>query len=273
MFLLVTLDKNDSVGAALRKLCGHKFLSSPVKFNDDQYMMVDLMDIALAMSSDNETDFEMVLSKPLTSVCNPAHFCKLLALNWTCSFSDAIANLGQSGAHRLLVLNPIDETPVAIISEMDIIQYLCKHYDLIPSELRNKPVKTIMNKNPLVVSQKDTTSETIKRCVKHRYGGVAVVDESHEIQANFSISDLRMVSVEAFPQLMKLTVQQFLEETKQQLQKQVVTCSEETTFLEVMKLMHKNHIHRVYILDQLRKPIGVMTSLDIVTLLQTQNSL
>jgi len=82
-----------------------------------------------------------------------------------------------------------------------------------------------------------------------------------------------MVSVEAFPQLMKLTVQQFLEETKQQLQKQVVTCLEETTFLEVMKLMHKNHIHRVYILDQLRKPIGVMTSLDIVTLLQTQNSL
>ena len=47
---------------------------------------------------------------------------------------------------------------------------------------------------------------------------------------------------------------------------QVVTCKSDTPVADVAALLVRHHIHRVFVVD-VDKPLGVINSLDLVTLL------
>jgi len=88
------------------------------------------------------------------------------------------------------------------------------------------------------------------------------VDDSGAMIANLSISDLRGVSPENIKNLLNSSVDHFFKETKKDLLKLPITCVETITFLDAVKLMNQNHIHRIHVVDSSRRPIGVFSTTD-----------
>jgi CBS domain-containing protein len=251
LFKLVTLKHDDQLEVALRKLGGFKFLSAPVE-TPEGLKMVDLMDIATAVLLRDYS--QQSLSLPLSKVCNLSLSNEIKRMTQAMNLLDVVKHLA-SGNHRLLVVD--DDKPIGLISQRDMCKWLAKHPDNIPPPLRNLAAKQLMI-DPLCVKESDPALSAVDKCVKHHYSGVAVVDDKGTLNANFSLSDLRTLVPENFDNLLKMSVIKYLKEMHISIKEPVVV-TEETPFPTLVKLVHQNHIHRLYVVDKEFKPKGVIS--------------
>jgi len=260
IFSLVTLSKDDTLGVALRKLAGHKILAAPVKV-DNQFVFVDILDIIAAAMKDN--NLSQNFSQTIGSIVSASGSNSVLSVDWMQPVAEAMRLL--TATHRILVVEPGSEaTPVGILSQMDIIKWAVKNWTVLPVSLRELPIHFAMNKHIVSAREEDSIAEVIHKCLEHHFGGVAVLNKNGEMDTSFSISDLRHVSVDNMQTLLNLNVHKFLQETKQFLQKEVVTVTAERHFFDILKLMHQSHVHRVYVVDEHKRPIGIVTSSDVL---------
>jgi len=148
---------------------------------------------------------------------------------------------------------------------MDIIRFFDKHPNLLPDSARVSLVKNFMTTSPLTVCADDKVSDALKKIIGDSCTGAAVVDENGKVHANFSISDLRGIATSRhyIGTLMDLSVENFLKETKR-FAKLPVELSENNTLGDVIHEMTRHHIHRVHIVDPQERPIGVVTTSDIL---------
>jgi CBS domain-containing protein len=90
------------------------------------------------------------------------------------------------------------------------------------------------------------------------------VNNQGEIVANLSITDVEVSTPEDLKKYLSRSVETFLHQKKKDLLKLPVVCTKETKLLGVAKLMQQNHIHRVHIVDGVKKPLGVLTTTDLM---------
>jgi len=284
MFTLVTLDDKDTLREALRKFSGHKILSAPVlchprggegqqpqvisygqdstSFSPSNYKMIDLLDIAVALYE--HRDNPDVLDMPIYSFCNTSRLNPFLTISSDASVLEALRVI-SIGVHRIVVLNQATDKPMGIVSQMDILRWITKHFDWVPFELRRSPSVSIASSTQVTTTNlKEPVIAALRKIVLNRYSGVAVIEEDGSVIANFSISDLRILS-EHNIKLLGHTVEKFLEEIKKfPMHKPPVTCTPDSPLEDVIKTLVNEHIHRVYVANEKGQPIGVVSTSDIV---------
>jgi CBS domain-containing protein len=273
MFKLVTLNNHETVETALRKLAGFKFLSAPVNVSGSM-KIIDLVDIASALVSCD--DLKKCFALPIAQVCDlsSAEDNEYKLFDQRTNLLEIANYLSKGNHHRVLVVDMEDDNkPVGIISQMDIARWLAKHAENVPVALRTLDAKNIMAPNPLCVREGDMALSALQKCVKHHYSGVGVVANNGSLVANISLSDLRGLVPETGNRL-KLPVMRFLNETHLVV-KEPVTVAADTPFTGLVKLLCQNHIHRLYVVDNDRKPTGLisLTSLLEVLFRYTEGSL
>jgi len=253
-FRLIELDGDDTVDIAMRKLGSHKILSAPVR-NGNKYGIIDLQTIATYVNESD--DIEEILKRPLSSICQSQN----ISIDINESLLVVLTILA-SESQRVLITE--DEKPVGIVSHMDFIRFIAKKWDILSKEMLERPVSEMMSKDPLCIHSEEKLSDAIRKCTLNRYNGAAVIDPKGKMIANFSIADLRGTDSKHLTYLLNHSVNRFLHLTKKDLVKMPVCCSLKTTFSEASKMMFQHHIHRIHVVEEEMKPIGVFSTTDVL---------
>jgi len=291
LFTLVTLDDNDTLRDALRRFAGHKILSAPVRchhrggtashggqesqimsygqestsFAPSNYKMIDLLDIAVALFEykDDPNVFDM----PIYKFCNTSKLNPFLTIMSDASVQEAVSIL-SIGVHRIVVLDQATDKPMGVVSQMDILRWITKHFDWVPFQLRHTPASSTTKSTQVISANlNEPVIDALRKIVLNRYSGVAVLDDNGSLIANFSISDLRILSEQNI-HLLWNSLERFLEEIKKfPMHKPPVTCNPDTHLEDVIKTLVNEHIHRMYIANDKNQPLGVVSISDIINCL------
>jgi len=245
----------DTIETALRKLAGHKILAAPVLLPTGGYAMIDMAAIGYAIASNINCYLE-----PISTIISISE--KIETLDVDSSLKDLIRVL--AGKHHRVVISK-DGAPYHMLSQMDVVRFLDKHPVLLPETARNSLVFNFMTTPPLTVRVDEKVSDALKRIIQDSFTGAAVVDSDGRVQANFSVSDLRGIptSHHYLGTLMDYSVETYLKETKR-FAKLPVELYETHTLGHAVHELTRHHIHRVHIIDKEERPIGVVTTSDVI---------
>lgn len=280
--------RTDKVIDVWKGLIKHNFLSVPVlqKTGSKYYGFVDLADIVRFISeSFGETKLkefsenfwqlvekeEYFQSRTINDIMiyplskrNPFH-----PVTKGYSLFSAIELLArETGLHRVPVVDE-NRRLVHLVTQSQVIEYLNNNIDNLGT-IVNMPASQLKNLKQDVITVRDDTialDAFITMTNKH-VSGLAVVDDSGKLVGNISLRDLKAISNDArlFWRLYQ-TMHNFLQKIKEENPSRprgVVCVNMETTLKEVITKLAENKVHRIYVVDADKKPVGVASLKDIL---------
>lgn len=180
--------------------------------------------------------------------------------------------------HRVLVtsLDWQQRMEYKILTQWDVVRFLWTYMNRFDREVLNKTVKELNLKNPRehlfpvwCINSDESALHGFKLMYYHKVNAIAVVDSKGVLEGNLSASDLRGITGDALP-LLQLPVMEFLKKAKSK-PKELITCDVNHRFKEVMTRVMLHKVHRAWIVDATRRPVGVITLTDIIRTLLEYN--
>lgn len=185
----------------------------------------------------------------------------------------------REGIHRVAVVD--QGSLVGVLSQADVINWIAEN----PNETKNLdiPIKHARWKSDSVLYTSSQTSaiDTFLRMWESRVSSIGVVQHG-QLQLILSASDIK---VERGCHLLTMTgkcaldndlvrcewllepVGDFLARVhhlKNRPADFLITCTQNSKLSEVIQLLKSERIHRIFICDNLNRPVGVMTLTDII---------
>ena len=121
-------------------------------------------------------------------------------------------------------------------------------------------------KELVVMKQNETAFEGYAKMRQHRILAVPIVDENGKLLATLSNSHLRGLTPDNIENL-KLPVLEFLSKISNgKSNGHPVVATTNTTFEQVLDKIVSHHLHRIWLVDQADKPIGVITLSDLLSM-------
>jgi CBS domain-containing protein len=272
---LLSIDDFESVSSALRKLHAHKVLSAPVIFRNGKHGLVDIADIASAIANAPAMglDYRELTTMTLKDLYSFMPLREAITLSSKLPVLELITAL-STGNRRVIITNSDgDDKPLGLLSQMDVLRFLVRHWDQVPAQVRAEPADRIMTKKPHTVSANEPVVQVLHMLVRDSISGVGIVDDLGKLIANFSVTDLRSPSPEALPDLLKGSVADFLYRAQDHrgqvdlLRKELILADPSASLEEAAKMMLTHHVHRVYVLDRAGHPVGVLSTTDVCVFL------
>jgi len=175
----------------------------------------------------------------------------------------------QKRIYRALVNQPKtfigERAHFKIISQTDVMKYLVNHADEL-GNIVNQTVEQLNLYDPheykqvLYVKTNESAFQGFQRIQEADINGIAVIDElTGKLVGNLSASDLRGLSSISLIRVMD-SVKNFLGE---KLYKPI-TCSSQSSLLEIMRKCVDAKVHRIYVVDAQQFPKAVITFSDIL---------
>jgi CBS-domain-containing membrane protein len=268
---LITVDKAENLRSALWILGDSGILSAPVVDQDkavygflDYLMVANFLieecggNISKLDNSILETKIENLFQKSHTNM-----YMNILSNN---PATLAVEFFG-SGIHRCSVYD-LDGRVSSVLSQSDIIRFVRKqlHQTHLQGFFQSTVSTVGWGKHRVVsVHEKDTVFDTLQVLCKQRLSGVAIVNESSELVANFSMSDLRNCTYDILT-FMTMSVMEFLAH-RSPLSLEPVVITPDATVNEVLKTLADSKLHRMWIVDKGNHPQGVVTLTDVMNTL------
>lgn len=150
-----------------------------------------------------------------------------------------------------------------------------------------KTVADVMNRDPMTVSPDTPLKDVVQILAERRITGLAVVDETGKLVGIISETDLmwRETGATPPPYIMLLDSVIYLENParyERELHKVLgqtvgevmtphpIAITPDRSLREAAQLMHERNIHRLPVLDEQEKVIGMLTQSDIVRAMASQ---
>ncbi|EGD81208.1 hypothetical protein PTSG_11243 [Salpingoeca rosetta] len=178
------------------------------------------------------------------------------------SLLDVIEILGIKGVKRVAVQDAVSGRITKLITQSSIVKYILTHdgslsplgdTTLEEAGLGLKTVKTVSLTSPAV--------RAFEIMETHHISSIPVIDhgQGDKMVASISDYDLRaMLTVKDF-QLYGITIRELLNLIKPENPFRLLSVPKTATIASLFQVLCDNHIHRVYIHDELGLPIGVVT--------------
>ena len=280
-------ERTDKVVDVFKGLMRHGFLSVPVlqKTKHRWYGFLDMADIVKYITEtfgetmlsssedfwalvDKEEEFQKktvndIMRFPLNRR-NPFHPVKkgyslLYAM-------EALAK--ESTLHRVPVVDE-ERNLVNLITQSHLIRFLQMNLARLGPK-KDKPVAEFMGVFHTVVCAHmgQKAIEAFDLMIKENVSGIAVVDDEGKIHGNLSLRDLKAMSTDGrlFWRLYQ-PMHTFLDKLRkedEQRPRRVQTVTVNSTMEDVINALAELQIHRVYIVDDMKKPIGVISLKDVL---------
>jgi len=243
---LIILRENDTVRDALKILSLNKIISAPVVFGKG-FRMIDLLDITLALvkAEADPNAFDI----PVSTICNESGINLYIEVGINMYLSEVVGMMGSWGIQRLIIKNLYDK-PSYVLSQMDIVRWLNNHHDMFPKEFWDTWVGNLIpfDEEIFTIKEEEKMIDALHQISLRRYSGAAVVNSKGVLVCNFSISDLGPLSFENSTDYLKLTVKDYMIQTKK-IPKQVISCTKVSRIVDVIGTLVKEHIHHVFIIE------------------------
>lgn len=169
--------------------------------------------------------------------------------------------------HRVPVVND-DGKVVGLIAQSKIIAFLRRELGAY-EEVSQRKVSDVWDKTrePVCVNANDPTFKAFQTIINQNVNGACVVDDEGVLVGALSASDIKgsMQNAMLFSGL-RLPVREYLAAAHNESLKPV-SCTTSSTILSVLEQLDDHHIHRVFVVDEQSKPIGVLSLCDVITFL------
>jgi len=167
--------------------------------------------------------------------------------------------------HRV-ALTGADGKLIDVLTQSDIISFARDYIKILPITA-NQPLKTLGIIHPVVcVKLHSHFHDTLEILHHNRISGLALVNEHQHIVANFSASDLKGLSEDMFKYFYRST-EEFLKRGTSSPLQIPVTCTDDATLADIIPLLLQEQMHRIFVIDDVKRPIGVVTMSDIIKVL------
>jgi len=289
--------RTDRVVDVFKGLIKHNFLSVPVlqKTKSKYYGFIDIYDIVKFVVNffgeteelKNSEDFFTLAEKseefqkktvndimtyPLSNR-NPFH-----PVSSGYTLFAAIELLARErGLHRVPVVDR-DRKLITVITQSQLVQILEKNLDIIGAK-KYKPVNMTRQylEEVFTVSEDMIAMDAFKMMAEKNVSGLAVVNAEGKLTGTLSIRDLKAMSADGrlFWRLYQ-SIKNFLskvraETTSEVRPRHLVTVMETDALETAIKLLAENKVHRVWIVDNQQKPLGVLSLKDVLLEIIEQN--
>jgi 5'-AMP-activated protein kinase regulatory gamma subunit len=282
-------ERTDKVVDVFKGLVRHNFLSVPVlqKTKHKWFGFLDLADIVLYVVNtfgesklnvdedfwtlvEREEEFQHktvndLMRFPLTrrNPFNPVKggYSLLYAI-------EALAR--ERSLHRVPVVD--DERKLMnLITQSQVVRFLQQNMHLL-GDKRSTPVNEIhgVMHDVYCINMHQRAIDAFHQMVDKEVTGVAIVDDTGKLRGNLSLRDLKAMSTDGrFFWRLYQTVDNYLTKLKRETKeggrpKRVQTCKATHTLEHAINLLADHSIHRVFVVDDAKKPIGVITLKDVL---------
>lgn len=170
--------------------------------------------------------------------------------------------------HRVCVKDG-DEV-VAVLSQFGVLKFL---HGVLPNypHMASKKLSEwhSLSDNVLFVLESDSAIDAFNLLIEKKVTGLAVVNDDGKLVGSISASDLKGSTGKDLFSNLKLSVRDYLKKAAAFFGREgvPVAVSSEATLTEIMDLLIKNHLHRLFVVDEAGKPIQVLSLTDIITFL------
>jgi len=277
---VIDVNSTDSVLVGFQRLIENKILSCPI-FDERRQKYIGFLDIVdivhhfLDSLTETEVDkgFDSFKSKFANVQCkdiadlsgrNPYQ-----PVDESAPLGAVISLISEWDVHRVPVIDAGGEL-VSLLSQSRVTSYLSDH--LLKFAVAKKSVGELHLglQNVVCVNLNDLTVSAFNSMRKNRVSGVGVVDAAGVLVGVLSVTDLRSVGYD--DQLFKrlyTTVGEFIKVAHSHnvsKPKKVITVTSKNTVGEVFDRFTEYGIHRLYVVDQANKPVGVISLGDVIKL-------
>ncbi|GAM19569.1 hypothetical protein SAMD00019534_027440 [Acytostelium subglobosum LB1] len=276
---IVVSHRDESLQSIFDKLLKNKILSCPVlKQGGLFYGMVDLLDIIKFIVDETgkkhfkkATSFFEVEEFKNVNVGQLMEYpygksIKYQKLSPSTSLFTAFESLAKQSINRIAVVDDREEV-VDIITEFDLIHWVYDNVEKLGSR-RSRKVSQINAANQYVMSvlEDEQVIDAFKLIKIMGVGGVAVIQENGTLVGNLSARDIKKIgnAGENWKRLFS-PVFEFID-------REPITCSLDDTLEDILEIFVNKSVHRVYIVDEMFKTIGVVTLRDIIGELMPMSS-
>jgi len=287
---LVTLSVKDSINKALEKLSVNKITSAPVVDENERiYGFLDVMDLLTFMvnqvtqptntprlstsrsltmedmDSLTKRSAQFEVSSLLDVVDSVQHCEPYYPLEETQPLKVAI-EIFLKGVHRIAVTDS-QKKLVGLLTQTNVIRYLNQDPTLMGFKGTEEIDKmNMLQRHVVSISPSFLTIDAFRTMQEKRLSSLGVVDSNGVLVSILSVSDLKGLKDFHFRSLL-LPVIDFLAEVRKDQKKPidyVVSCGMNSTLKQVIHIMLKEQVHRVFIIDENRRPLGVVSQSDII---------
>lgn len=181
-----------------------------------------------------------------------------------------VARAMSNQLHRVPVVDPATGQCIAIISQSSIVQYFIAHKAELESEMKQSLAQLSIGLCRVISCASDLpTWNAFKLLEVSGVSGIAVVDAQGKLCANTSARDLKLFVLNRGSLSLDVSIIDYLSQIRQRSDvgfENHPSCSVglSSSIGHVMSLMHATKYHRVFIVDGLNKPIGVLSVTDIL---------
>jgi CBS domain-containing protein len=201
---------------------------------------------------------------------NPLH-----KVNQNMSAKDLVNFFGKSNeaVHRVAVVDD-NHNLIGVLTQSMLLRCISDDLSRLP-QINNVKARSLRmtEANKLATVRSDVSAfEAFMKMHNECLSSLAVVSESGDICENISATDLKGVLTD-FKRLL-LPVREYLGMTRSivlgmKKPEGLVHCILDSTLRDVVNLINETRIHRLYVVDEQRKPVGVVSLTDVFHNLNT----
>lgn len=285
---IVCLNSDTKASQCLQTLIEKKIHSAPVIDVETQKYLgfLDLVDIvALFVKIYKETEmkdidfYEKVTTQnnsfekeTAASLVDLSQRNPFIPLEKDITIMKAIELMGEKRIQRIPIME--NEKIVNILSQSTMIEWLEKNKSLYDcSKTIGELGLGIHQVYSVELSQKAIEAFTLM--AEHQVSAVALLDEDGTLFSNLSSKDLKAMEGKVLFEMLYKTTLEFAAASRSKEVKAfstAITCHPEDSLEKVIGKLAATKIHRIYIIDDQRKPIGILTLSDILKAILEQCS-
>uniref|UniRef100_A0A6B2LC67 CBS domain-containing protein n=1 Tax=Arcella intermedia TaxID=1963864 RepID=A0A6B2LC67_9EUKA len=261
----------------LSRLCFNELLSLPVLDNDQKLVgTISVLDILVYLS------WSPFFEK---GELNPVDVTSFKNLNTTVGYLLGLSSEGKNtwviqptselksllepfskGLHRVLVPIKVDGKEVyRVVSQTDVLTFIYRKKGLFGEVISKKLSELGIKEKPVVsISTGTSALEGFKTMSLENVPAVAVVDAEKRIVANLSASDLRGINERILKKVVS-PVTDYLKECYQNIRAPLVVTLD-ATLDEALDVIISEGIHRLWVVNQDKQVVGVLSLTDIIKL-------
>jgi len=177
------------------------------------------------------------------------------------------------GLHRVLVPQKDDEGKNAyrVLSQSDVVAYIYKHRNEVKDIMSKKLSELGMVPKPVVsVTTSSSALDAFKTMTSEKVPAVAVVDDKEKLISTLSASDLRGMTARRLKEAIK-PIREFLLSTRGFVRDPLTIKLEDTLDMAMNRVLNEG-VHRLWVVDQVGKPVGCVSLTDIISVFMPINN-
>eukprot|EP01129_Flabellula_baltica_P000438 TRINITY_DN10450_c0_g1_i1.p1 TRINITY_DN10450_c0_g1~~TRINITY_DN10450_c0_g1_i1.p1 ORF type:complete len:296 (+),score=72.50 TRINITY_DN10450_c0_g1_i1:769-1656(+) len=266
---LITVSVNDTVGDAFKKIVSARIQSVPVldEFGYFAFFLdvIDFVNFVMEEFVGEDIDEgSEIFNETLCSEIK-ARYDKdtVIGVQADDNMLKAMRTMISLSSIKRLPVVSLSGNMEGMLSQTQIMKFLNSNITMFPVHHMTVGESNIAKRGVHCIENTELLSNAFSLIKENRLSGLAVINSEGEILGNISGSDIKVVGYDA-QLLHKLSKPISYSIGLMQDRLNVVTATPDQTIAEICQIFVEKHLHRLYVIDENQKPIGVISISDIM---------